>query len=87
MQGMLVNDRQRPDTCAEYYEKVQWHNNRATPPEEGIKTTPRFDTPADINAGVITMLELDDVVRNFNNTKAPGPIGVPIEAIKLLDET
>eukprot|EP00972_Heterocapsa_arctica_P110705 16300316-Heterocapsa_arctica.AAC.1 len=87
MQGKLVNDRQRPDTFVEYYGKVQWHNNRATTPEDGIKTTPLFDTPADIYTGDITMLELDDVVRNFNNNKAPGPSGVPIEAIKLLDET
>eukprot|EP00972_Heterocapsa_arctica_P114843 16444653-Heterocapsa_arctica.AAC.1 len=75
MQGKLVNDRQRPDTFAEYYEKVQWHNNRATPPEEGIKTTLLFYTPADIDTGDITMLELDDVLRNFKNNKAPGPSG------------
>eukprot|EP00972_Heterocapsa_arctica_P064917 9582855-Heterocapsa_arctica.AAC.1 len=33
------------------------------------------------------MLELDDAARNFKNNKAPGPSGLPIEAIKLLDET
>eukprot|EP00972_Heterocapsa_arctica_P086940 12815228-Heterocapsa_arctica.AAC.1 len=77
----------RPDTFAEYDEKVQWHNKRDTPPEEGLKTTPLFDTPVDINTGDITMLELDDAVRNFNNNKAPGPSGVPIEAIKRLDKT
>eukprot|EP00972_Heterocapsa_arctica_P080966 11933299-Heterocapsa_arctica.AAC.1 len=33
------------------------------------------------------MFELDDAVRNFENKKAPGPSGVPIEAVKLLDET
>eukprot|EP00972_Heterocapsa_arctica_P090796 13396943-Heterocapsa_arctica.AAC.1 len=33
------------------------------------------------------MLELDDAVRNFKNKEAPGPSGVPIEAIELLDET
>eukprot|EP00972_Heterocapsa_arctica_P036523 5374865-Heterocapsa_arctica.AAC.1 len=32
------------------------------------------------------MEELNDVIRNFKNNKAPGPSGVPIEAIKLLDE-
>eukprot|EP00972_Heterocapsa_arctica_P066132 9756618-Heterocapsa_arctica.AAC.1 len=31
LQGQLVNDRQRPDTFAELYEKVQWHNPRNVP--------------------------------------------------------
>eukprot|EP00972_Heterocapsa_arctica_P107722 15865629-Heterocapsa_arctica.AAC.1 len=32
------------------------------------------------------MEELENVIRKFKNNKAPGPSGVPIEAIKLLDE-
>eukprot|EP00972_Heterocapsa_arctica_P022803 3356853-Heterocapsa_arctica.AAC.1 len=31
LQGQLVNDWQRPDTFADYYEKVQWKNPRNVP--------------------------------------------------------
>eukprot|EP00972_Heterocapsa_arctica_P089008 13126482-Heterocapsa_arctica.AAC.1 len=54
---------------------------------KGINTLPLFDTSADINIGDITMLELNNIIRNFKNNKAPGPSGVPIEAVKPLDET
>eukprot|EP00972_Heterocapsa_arctica_P048170 7102951-Heterocapsa_arctica.AAC.1 len=42
--------------------------------------------PANINTNPITLEELEDVIRKFKHNKAPGPSGVPIEAIKLLDE-
>eukprot|EP00972_Heterocapsa_arctica_P047213 6964880-Heterocapsa_arctica.AAC.1 len=61
LHGQLVNDRQRPDTLADYYEKTQWSNSRHVP---------------------ITQ----DVIQKFKNNKAPGPSGVPIEAVKLLDD-
>eukprot|EP00972_Heterocapsa_arctica_P073817 10897389-Heterocapsa_arctica.AAC.1 len=86
LDGKLVNDRQRPDTFAEYYEKIQWHNPRNVPITQGIKTTTLFQTMANINTAPIELEELEDVIRKFKNNKAPGPCGVPIEAIKLLDE-
>eukprot|EP00972_Heterocapsa_arctica_P090495 13352344-Heterocapsa_arctica.AAC.1 len=86
LHGQLVNDRQRPDTFADYYEKVQWSNSRNVPITQGINTTPLFPTMANVNTLPIYIEELEDVIRKFKNNKAPGPSGVPIEAIKLLDD-
>eukprot|EP00972_Heterocapsa_arctica_P031300 4608271-Heterocapsa_arctica.AAC.1 len=41
---------------------------------------------ANISTLPIDIEELEDVIRQFKNNKAPGPSGVPIEAIKLLDD-
>eukprot|EP00972_Heterocapsa_arctica_P054923 8098955-Heterocapsa_arctica.AAC.1 len=81
LDGQLVNDRKRPDTFAEYDEKVQWNNPQISPITEGIKTTALFPTAANVNTNPITSEELEDVIREFKNNKAPGPSGVPIEAI------
>eukprot|EP00972_Heterocapsa_arctica_P016255 2399130-Heterocapsa_arctica.AAC.1 len=41
---------------------------------------------ANVSTLSIDIEELEDVIRKFKNNKAPGPSGVPIEAIKLLDD-
>jgi hypothetical protein len=64
---------------------MQWKNDRQTPAAEGIKSTPLFETKANISMEPITFEEFEWVVSNFKKNKAPGPSGVPIEAVKLLD--
>ena len=85
--GELVNDRMRPDTFADYFEKVQWARNneidqqrQEAPDIEAIS-----DTEAEVKQGSFTKEELDEASSRLKNSKTPGPNGVTAELVKLLD--
>ena len=83
--GELVNDRMRPDTFADYFEKVQWARNeidqqrRETPDAEPI-----YDAGADVKQEPFTKEELNEAISRLKNNKTPGPNKVTSELIKLL---
>ena len=78
----------RPDTCADYLEKVQWTRNdyidqqrQEAPDLELI-----YDTVAVVKQGSFTKEELNEAMGRLKNNKTPGPNGVTSELIKLLNE-
>eukprot|EP00972_Heterocapsa_arctica_P023838 3512678-Heterocapsa_arctica.AAC.1 len=83
--GQIVNVRQRADTFANYYEQRTMDKCPNITSHRRNKHNTLFPTIADISAEPFSIEELEDVIRNFKNNNAPGPSGVPIEAVKLLD--
>ena len=86
--GELVNDRMRPDTCADYLEKVQWTRNdyidqqrQEAPDLELI-----YDTETEVKQDSFTKEELNEAISRLKSNKTPGPNGVTSEVIKLLSE-
>ena len=48
LDGNLVNDRERAETLASYFEQRQWHKTRQTPPEHNIPSNNLFETNMNI---------------------------------------
>ena len=48
LDGNLVNDRERAETLANYFEQRQWHNTRQTPPEHNTPSNNFFETNLNI---------------------------------------
>ena len=44
LDGNLVNDRERAETLATYFEQRQWHKTRQTPPEHNIPSNNMLET-------------------------------------------
>ena len=86
--GELVNGRMRPDTFADYFEKVQWatNNDRDQQWQEAPDLEPMFDTEAEVKQDPFTKEELNEAISILRNNKTPGPNGVTSELIKLLSE-
>ena len=62
--GELVNDRMRPDTFADYFEKIQWARNEQIDQQrqETPDTVPIFDTEAEVKQEPFTKEELNDAI-------------------------
>ena len=84
-EGRIVNDREKADTFAEFYENRQWKCGREEPAEQGMNRTPIRELQ-NINVEPVTMEELREVIRKFKKNKAPGPDGTPIELFQWLDD-
>ena len=84
--GRLVNDRMRPDTFADYFEKIQWARSPEIDQQEHDEPVPIYDTEAEVNQDHFTREELDKAITRLNNNKTPGPNRVTSELVKLLDE-
>ena len=56
--GKLVSDRMRPDTFADYFEKVQWARNHEIDPQRQEYLAPIYDTEADATHHHFTKEEL-----------------------------
>ena len=84
--GELVNDRMRPDTFADYFEKVQWARNEQIEQQrqDAPDSEPRYDTEAEVKQDPFTK-EVNEAISRLKNNKTPGPNGVTSELIKLLD--
>ena len=84
--GELVNDRMRPDTFADYFEKVQWARGEQIDQQrqETPDTEPIYDTEADVKQEPFTKEELNDAISRLTNNKTPGPNKVTSELMKLL---
>ena len=84
--GELVNDRRRPDTFADYFEKVQWARNNDIDQQrqEAPDVEPLYETEPDVKQDTFTMEELDGAISRLKNNKTPGPNGVTSELIKRL---
>ena len=48
LDGNLVNDRERAETLAKYFEQRQWHKTRQTPPEHNIQSNNLFENNLNI---------------------------------------
>ena len=84
--GELVNDRRRPDTFADYFEKIQWARNEQIDQQrqETPDTEPIYDTEAEVKQEPFTKEELNDAISRLKNNKTPGPNRATSELIKLL---
>ena len=85
--GEFVNDRMRPDTFADYFEKVQWARNEQIDHQrqEAPDSEPIYDTEAEVKQD----LHKGRIQRSSKQTEEQqdtGPNGVTSELIKLLDE-
>ena len=78
----------RPDTFADYFEKVQWARNNDIDQQrqEAPDVEPIYDTEAEVKQDSFTKEELNEAISILKNNKTPGPNGVTSELIKLLDE-
>ena len=91
-QGRTVNDRMRPDTFADYFEKVQWAPNEDLDLEFEVDrqlfetVRPIYDTEAEVKQDSFTRNELDVAIGKMKNNKTPGPNRVTSELIKLLGD-
>ena len=79
--GELVNDRMRPYTSADYFEKVQWARNNDTEQQiqEAPDLEPIYDTEAEVKQDSFTKEELNEAISGLKNNKTPGPDGVTSE--------
>ena len=86
--GELVNDRMRPDTFADFLEKVQWARNNDIDQQrqEAPDVEPLYDTEAEVKQDPFTKGELNEAISRLKNNKTPGPNGATPEVIKLLGE-
>ena len=91
-QGNAVNDRMRPDTFADYFEKVQWAPNEDLELELEVDQQlfepeePIHDTQVEVRQDSFTREELDVAIGKLKNNKAPGPNRVTPELVKLLGD-
>jgi hypothetical protein len=82
----------RPDTFADYFEKVQWAENVGLEETidhqvaQGIDQAPIYETEAEVRQDPFTRKELDEAISRLKNNKTPGPNRVTSELIKLLEE-
>ena len=78
----------RPDTFADYFEKVQWARNEQIDQQrqEAPDPEPIYDTEAEVKQYSFTKEELNETISILKSNKTPGPNGVTSELIKLLDE-
>ena len=44
LDGNIVNDRERAETLANYFEQRQWHKTRQVPPEHNIPSNNLLET-------------------------------------------
>ena len=58
LDGNLVNDRERAETLATYFEQRQWHKTRQTPPEHNIPSNNLFETNLNIRTDDFDIQEL-----------------------------
>ena len=90
--GKLVNDRMRPNTFADFFERTQWAKNLDLEEEleqqiaQGINQAPIYETEAEVKQESFTREELDRAISRLKNNKTPGPNRVTSELIKLLEE-
>ena len=86
--GKLGNDRMRPGTFADCFEKVKWARNNEIDQQrqEAPVIEPIYDTGAEVKQDSFTKEELNEAISRLKNNKTPGPNGVTSELIKLLDE-
>ena len=78
----------RPDTFADYFEKVQWARNDFIDQQrqEAPDLEPIYDTEAEVKQDSFTKEELNEAISRLKNNKTPGPNGVTLELIKSLNE-
>ena len=78
----------RPDTFADYFEKVQWARNEQIEQQrqDAPDLEPIYDTEAEVTQDPFTKEELNEAISRLKNNKTPGPNGVTSELIKLLDD-
>ena len=82
----------RPDTFADYFERVQWAKNLELEEEldqqiaQGINQAPVYDTEAEVKQDPFTREELDRAISRLKNNKTPGPNRVTPELVKLLED-
>ena len=69
--GELVNDRARPDTFADYFEKVQGARNNDIDQQrqEAPYLEPTYDTEAEVKQVPLTKKELNEAIGRLRNNK------------------
>ena len=72
LDGKLVNDRERAETLATYFEQRQWHKTRQTPPEHNIPSNNILETNLNIRTDDFDIQGLNLSVDPLKNNKSPG---------------
>ena len=86
LDGKLVNDRERAETLAKYFEQRQWHKTRQTPPEHNNPQNNLFETNLSIRTDDFDAQGSNFAINLFKNNKSPGQNRVIAELIKALGE-
>ena len=82
----LVNNRERAEILANYFEQRQWHKTRQTPPEHNIPSNNLPETNLNIRTDDFDIQELNLAINFLKNNKSPGQNRITAELIKALDE-
>ena len=79
--GELVNDRMRPDTFADYFEKVQWARDEQIEQQrqDAPDSEPIYETEAEVKQDPFTQEEFNEAISKLKNNKTPGPNEVTSE--------
>ena len=86
LDGILVNDRERAETLANYSEQRKWHKTRQTPSEHEIPSNNLFETNLNIRTDDFDAQEVTFATYSLKNNKSPRQSRVTAELIKALDE-
>ena len=84
--GKLVIDGMRPDTFADYFERMVWVRNNEIDQQQQEYPASIYDIEAEVKQYHFTKEELDRAITRLRSNKTPGPNRVTSEPIKLLDE-
>ena len=93
--GTVCTSNERPDILADHFEHKQWsidENRERETPEANIdkhvsasgRTFPGNNTT--VETGYITVEENRFSISKMKNNRSPGPDGIPVEFLKLLDD-
>ena len=64
LDGNLVNDRERAETLANYFEQRQWHKTRQTPPEHNIPSNNLLEINLNIRTDDFDIQELNFAINS-----------------------
>ena len=85
--GNIVNDRERAETLANYFEQRQWHKTRQTPPEDNTPSNQQMETNRNSRTDDFDIQEMEQAINSFKKNKPPGQSRITAELIKTFDET
>ena len=74
LDGHFVNDRERAETLANYFEQRQWHKTRQIPPEHNIPSNNVLETNQNIRTDDFDIQELNLAITLSKTTSHPDKI-------------
>ena len=84
LDGNIVNDRERAETLANYFEQRQWHNTRQVPPEHNTPSNHLLETNQNTRTDDFDIQELEHAINPLKKNKSPGQQRITAERKNIL---